>query len=169
MGMRLAFEGYPEMDQLGLALHKLIAAEIINPLHKDVLLTAERLFESHVVGENLDPKEVVTYAQHFITYVKNAFQPDGILAEYPVEQVLNNGQLIKGWIDVLIKTNTGWVIVDHKFTAKPESELEQEALKYSGQLMAYKNAVEAATQKKVNSCWIHFPNNGLMLQIAVAS
>ena len=169
VGMRLGVSGSPAMDQLGLSLHKLVAAEIVNPSHKDALLTAERLLESHAVDENLDPKEAVTYAQHFITYVKNAFQPDGILAEYPVEQVLNNGQLVKGWIDFLIETSNGWVIVDHKFTAKPEGELEQEALKYSGQLMAYKNAVEAATQIKVNSCWIHFPNNGLMLQIAVAS
>ena len=157
------------MDQLGLSLHKLVAAEIVNPFHKDALLTAERLFDSHGVGENLDPKEAVTYAQHFISYVRNTFQPDSLLAEYPVAQVLRNGQLVKGWIDFLIETSNGWVIVDHKFTTKPESELEPEALKYSGQLMAYKNAVEAASQKKVDSCWIHFPNNGLMLQIAVAS
>ncbi len=169
VGMRLELKGAPEMDQVGLALHRLIAAEIVNPSHKGVTLTAERLLESHVVAGCLDPKEAVTYAQHFITYVKNAFQPDSILAEYPMAQVLSNGQVVKGWIDFLIETSNGWVIVDHKFTAKPESELEQEALKYSGQLIAYKNAVEAATQKKVNSCWIHFPNNGLMLQIAVAS
>ena len=55
LGMRLGVSGTPEMDQLGLSLHKLVAAEIVNPFHKNALLTAERLFDSHGVGENLDP------------------------------------------------------------------------------------------------------------------
>jgi len=64
-----------------------------------------------------------------------------------------------------METDDGWIIVDHKFTAQPDIELEKGALKYSGQLLAYKRAVEAATQKRVQSSWIHFPNSGIMLQI----
>lgn len=82
-------------------------------------------------------------------------------------QVLNNSQLVKGWIDVLMETSEGWVIVDHKFTAQPESGLEEEALKYSGQLLAYKNAVEAATSKKVMSCRIHFPLAGILCELKI--
>ena len=68
---------------------------------------------------------------------------------------------------MLIETDQGWVIVDHKFTSQPENELEKEALRYSGQILTYKNAVEAATSKKVTSCWIHFPNSGVMFQTMV--
>ena len=66
-------------------------------------------------------------------------------------------------MDLLIDTPKGWVIVDHKFTDKTKDALEAEALKYSGQLKAYKDAVEAATKRPVTECWVHFPTFGEML------
>jgi ATP-dependent exoDNAse (exonuclease V) beta subunit len=167
VGMQLKLKGSPAMNQVGLALHQLIAAEIINPAHEDALLTAKQILEGHEVPENIDSKAAVAYVQHFIKYANTTFQASRILTEYPVTQVLDNNQLMKGWIDMLMETDQGWVIVDHKFTSQPESELEKEALKYSGQILAYKNAVEAATSKKIESCWIHFPNSGVMLQLMV--
>ena len=155
------------MDQVGTALHKLITAEIINPSHKDALLTAKRVFESHGVAENIDSNAAVTYAQHFIKYINEAFKPNRILTEYPVTHVLDSGQVVKGWIDVLIETGTGWVIVDHKFTAQPESQLENEALKYSGQILAYKQAVESATSENVESCWVNFPLAGILYSLKI--
>ena len=148
-------------------MHKLITAEIINPSHKDAQLTAKQVLESHGVAENIDSNAAVTYAQHFIKYINEAFKPNRIFTEYPVTHVLDNGQVIKGWIDVLIETGDGWVIVDHKFTAQPESKLENEALKYSGQIMAYKQAVEAATSKEVTSCWINFPLAGILFELNI--
>ena len=165
VGMQLEIKGSPAMNQVGLALHQLIAAEIINPAREDALLIAKQILEGHGVADNIDSKAAVTYAQHFINYVNKTFQPNRILTEYPVTQVLDSGQLVKGWIDVLIETGEGWVIVDHKFTAKTEKEMEKEALKYSGQLLAYKNAVEAATLKKAGPCWIHFPQAGKLFAI----
>jgi hypothetical protein len=93
VGMRLDFDGHPEMDQLGLAFYKLLAAEIINPSHKDALMTAERLLKNHGIGENIAPKEAVAYLQHFMAYVKTAFKPNRILAEYPAEHVTSKGQI----------------------------------------------------------------------------
>ena len=76
-------------------------------------------------------------------------------------------QLVKGWIDTLIENNGSWVILDHKFTTKPDDKLEAEALKCSGQITAYKHAVEAETSKNVESCWVHFPDSGMMFQIMI--
>jgi len=167
VGMRLEFDGHPEMDQLGLAFHQLLAAEIINPLQNDVLQTAEQLLKNHGIGENMAPKDAVAYVQHFMAYLKTTFKPDRILAEYPVEQVTDKGQLVKGWIDTLVEKNGSWVIIDHKFTARPDNELEAEALKYSGQILAYKDAVEAATSKNVESCWVHFPLAGILCELEI--
>jgi ATP-dependent exoDNAse (exonuclease V) beta subunit len=77
------------------------------------------------------------------------------------------GQLVKGWIDTLIEKNGSWVIIDHKFTTKSKSELEKEALKYSRQIRAYREGVEAATAKKVESNWIHFPLAGILCELKI--
>jgi len=167
VGMRLEIKGSPAMNPVGLALHQLLAAEIVNPRHRDALAAAKKIIANHGIAENIDPKAAVRYAQHFCGYVKKIFRPRRILGEYPVMQVMDNGQLVKGWIDVLLETDDGWLIVDHKLSARPESELQAEALKYAGQLLAYKNAVEAATSKKVASCRIHFPLAGILWELKV--
>ena len=82
-----------------------------------------------------------------------------------MEHLRENGQAVRGWIDLLIKTEKGLVIVDHKTHRGKTKELEQEALKYSGQLLAYKTAVEAATGEEVAGCWIHCVVEGKMIGI----
>jgi ATP-dependent exoDNAse (exonuclease V) beta subunit len=78
---------------------------------------------------------------------------------------MKNGQAAKGMVDLLIDTDSGWIIIDHKFTDKSKENLPSEALRYSGQLKVYKDSAEAATAKPVIGCWIHFPTFGEMLQI----
>ncbi len=114
----------------------------------------------------MDGGEVVSYIRQFLKHLENKYKPTRILAEYPVTHVLKNGQAVKGWVDLLVDTPKGWVIVDHKFTDKPKDALEAEALKYSGQLKAYKDAVEAATERPVTECWVHFPGSGRMMSLA---
>jgi ATP-dependent exoDNAse (exonuclease V) beta subunit len=167
VGKRLEIKGSPSMDQLGLALHTLIAAEIINPVHQDILITAERLLKSHGIEENIAPKDAVTYVQHFLSHVMTAFKPNRILAEYPVQHMTGKAQLVKGWIDTLIEKNESWVIIDHKFTDRTGNQLEVEALKYSGQIRAYREGVEAATAKKVESMWIHFALAGILCELKI--
>jgi ATP-dependent exoDNAse (exonuclease V) beta subunit len=99
-----------------------------------------------------------------LNQLKTRFQPIRILAEYPITHVQKNGQAIKGWVDLLLETPEGWVLVDHKFTDEP-SALSALALRYSGQLKAYVDAVEAATGKPILSCWVHFPTFGQMFNI----
>jgi ATP-dependent exoDNAse (exonuclease V) beta subunit len=78
--------------------------------------------------------------------------------------VLDNGQIIKGWIDLLAEADGKWIIIDHKSSAQKEDGLEETSLKYSGQLFCYKNAVEAASRKKAN-CWIHYPISGHLVRL----
>ena len=165
VGVQLGFKGAPDASIIGLALHRLIAAEIINPSPKDDLKITERLLKSYGVAENIDSKETKEYACHFLNYLMSSFGPDRILAEYPVEQVLKSGQLVKGWVDMLLETEAGWIVIDHKFTDKQKANLEAEVLKYSGQLRAYKRAVEAGSSKKVSSCWIHSPAAGRLYEL----
>jgi ATP-dependent exoDNAse (exonuclease V) beta subunit len=66
---------------------------------------------------------------------------------------------VRGWIDVLLETDAGFVVIDHKSSPRPKGEWPVEALEHSGQLAVYARALEAAG-KNVAGCWIHFPVGG---------
>lgn len=164
---RVAIKGSPEMDALGNALHSIIAAEVINPAREDAFETAQRIIDGHGLNGCLKPDEAVACARRFMDCVKTEFKPKRIWVEYPMEWALANGQISKGWIDALLETDAGWIIVDHKSSSRPRNEWEAEALKYSGQLSAYQKAVAQATARPVLSCWIHFPLLGAMINIKI--
>ena len=57
----------------------------------------------------------------------------------------------------MLLTNEGAVLIDHK--TYPGTGLEERARTYSGQLAAYRAALEAAGHP-VSSIWIHWCNQG---------
>jgi ATP-dependent helicase/nuclease subunit A len=165
IGKGLKIAGAGAVENLGVVLHQLIAAEAINPSRADAEDSAKQLIDAWGLKDSLSGGEVVPYIRQFLKYLENKYKPARILAEYPVTHVLKNGQAVKGWVDLLVDSPKGWVIVDHKFTDKPKDVLEVEVLKYSGQLKAYKDAVEAATKRPVIDCLVHFPTFGKMMSL----
>lgn len=165
VGASLKIAGSSEMDRVGQAVHGAIALEMIHPDHPDAVATARRLIGNFKLAAHISPDETVACARSFRKQIVEKFEPEVTWVEHPVEHLRENGQAVRGWVDLLMKTAKGWVIVDHKAHRGKEKELEQQALKYSGQLLAYKKAVEAATGEKVAGCWIHFPHAGVMCRI----
>jgi len=152
-------------ESLGTFLHHVLAAEAVNPLRKDALEKVQNAVAGWGLSRNLEAGAVLVAVRDFFETIRVKFKPRRTLAEYPVTHVLRNGQSVNGWVDLILETENGWVIIDHKFTERPKNDLDDEALKYSGQLKAYKDAVEAATAKTVTACWIHFLTHGEMLQV----
>jgi ATP-dependent exoDNAse (exonuclease V) beta subunit len=79
---------------------------------------------------------------------------------------LDNGQQIIGRIDLLLITDKGIVILDHKSTPSGPSQWPELAQSYAGQLFAYATGVELATQMKVVETWLVLPVAGACLSIA---
>jgi ATP-dependent helicase/nuclease subunit A len=158
LGERIALHG-DEMTAIGTALHALIAAEILNPDRSDAQNRARALLEGHGVGEFLDVEEALMAAQRFHTWIRQRFAPKQTFVEHPIVHRLAEGRVVRGWIDVLLETGSGWIVIDHKSSPRPRSEWSAEALEHSGQLAIYRAALEA-TGKDVASCWIHFPVTG---------
>jgi ATP-dependent exoDNAse (exonuclease V) beta subunit len=166
IGKVLKITGAETAENIGVVLHQLIAAEAINPSRGDAEDSARKLIGAWGLKSSLDAGEALSYVRIFLKHLADKYQPARIFAEYPVVHELKSGQVVKGWVDLLADTPKGWVIVDHKFADLIEEALDAEALKYSGQLKAYKDAVEAATEKTVAECWVHFPGSGRMMSLA---
>lgn len=75
-------------------------------------------------------------------------------------------QKSRGWIDLLIETENGYVIIDHKTFPGAREQWEEKALSYAPQLGLYKQAVEQATGKKVLDMLIHMAVVGSMARIS---
>jgi ATP-dependent exoDNAse (exonuclease V) beta subunit len=159
LGDRMQLDGVKDVTALGQAIHGIIAAEINSP-DDEKGHRAARVLREWGFEESVDPLAAVQAAQRFIDWAKTTFDPVAWHVEHPITQVLESGQVVEGFIDLLLETKDGWVIVDHKATPRPRNEWKEIAEGYSGQLAMYQAAVEEASGKPVISMWIHMPVGG---------
>jgi ATP-dependent exoDNAse (exonuclease V) beta subunit len=166
LGDRISLLGTPEMANLGEAIHALIATHIINnPAEPEVL--AEQVLSSYAVTEHISIEDALCCVTRFKQFIEHDLKALSTQVEYPIEYQLPNGQSASGWIDALVETEQGYIIIDHKSNPQSSATQQEVALKYSGQLALYKAAVEATTDKSVVGCWIHFAVTGGALKVNV--
>ena len=90
-----------------------------------------------------------------------------LVANPPLQsQTKLNGSLVAGGsVDLALELADGsLVIIDHKSTAAAPEDWGRIAERYSGQLAAYAEALEAAGHR-VESCWVHLPLAGAMVRL----
>ena len=167
MGPRLSLKGNPDIAILGEALHNIFAADLIAPNHASRGAMAAGVLENHGLSGNVAANEVLACASRFQGRLVEIFKPLSIRPEWPVTMVLENGQHMNGWIDVLVDTGEGWIIIDHKSFPGRKSEWDQKALSYSGQFEAYRSAVMQATKRPVISQWVHFSVGGGLVELII--
>ena len=163
LGERISLKGTPDMTHLGEAIHALIATYVINH-PEDPRILAEKVMSRYAVTQHISVDDALLCLERFNKFTQQCGAKH-INVEYPIEYRLPNQQIATGWIDVLIETEQGYIIVDHKSYPMSQAEWEQNALKYSGQLALYKSAVETITKKPVLGCWVHFAITGGYLRV----
>jgi len=162
---RIELHKAPDLSLLGNALHAVIATSIITG--QSSAERSLRILQEHGVAESIDLASVESMAENFIACMEEKFKPVHCHVEPPVSYINNHGQEVNGFIDLLLETPLGWVIIDHKSSPKARSQWQQTALAYSGQLDAYQQAIEAATDKPVIGCWIHFAVTGGLVEVVL--
>jgi len=164
LGDRVSMSNIKDMAQFGSAIHAVIAVNMIHDEAIDKGLV-KNILSAHEVDESIIVKNAIEVAERFRRFTSNHLKAKKVLLEYPIEYRMPNDQFVTGWIDALIETEGGYIIVDHKSSPKSRKESEMEALKYSGQLKLYKEAVETVSGKPVLACWIHFALMGLAIKL----
>jgi len=165
VGPRIAVHG-DDMASIGTALHAVIAAEFVNPGRDDAFECAAALIRGAGVKGAVAPADAVECARRLTSALASRFAPRRMLVEHPVEFVKANGQVLRGWIDLLLETDAGWVVIDHKSSPRPRSEWAAEAIAHSGQLAAYVSALRGAGLECAG-CWVHFPVGGGLVEVTL--
>ena len=161
-GKRIPVAG-GDMANIGNALHAVIAMMLVNPAGADATERARRILEVHGASASPGAEDAIAAAGRFLDFVNERFRPQRVYAEYPITHCLEDGRHATGRIDVVLETESGTVILDHKSTPLPKSEWGREALSHSGQLAAYRDAFSAVGRDAAT--WIHFAVTGAAVRI----
>ena len=113
--------------------------------------STERVLQDHQMQESVSAETSDECARRLIEAINQHFNPVSYHTEYPIRYTTDEGQLVTGWIDLLVETEEGFVLIDHKASPRARSDWEEIALGYSGQLAAYATGITQATGKPVIS------------------
>ncbi len=162
-GARIIIRGKPEMDALGNAVHAYLAADYVRLSDDERQELAFNVMRNWGVETAAEPSEIVLAGQHLTDFIAQKYAGCKVYTEWPIMLKNEADQILQGWIDMLVETADGYVIIDHK--DYPGADAETRARMYIPQMMAYKEAVEKATGKTVVDILLHLPISGLVLRL----
>jgi ATP-dependent helicase/nuclease subunit A len=166
LGPRLPLQGHPDMNLLGEAFHGFLAADDPSLDSEQRLEIARRLLKNWRT-DGLDPEEFLVAGDRLWDYILKRYGAGSIYhREWPVHLRVGE-QKLSGWIDLLVETKEGYVVVDHKSFPGSTDQWPEKAKEYAPQLLAYRKAVEEATGRPVLETCIHMFVLGLMLKLII--
>ncbi len=159
LGERLPIELPYDPAVLGSALHAIIATTIQG---QDV---SDRILRDYGLTDTLSAASAAACSSRLLSVLEERFAPVRYYCEYPLKYRNERGQIITGWIDLLLENEQGFVLIDHKASPRPRSEWGDIALSYSAQLAAYAEGIRRITRKPVLGQWIHFAVSGGLVEV----
>jgi ATP-dependent exoDNAse (exonuclease V) beta subunit len=164
IGDRLALTGSPEMDDFGNAVHRFLAADICASDKETRHQMAASILQSWGI-DSFSPISLIMASDRLKDFVYRRFgKTCNWYPEWPMHLKIGM-QKTTGWIDLLIKTPEGYIIIDHKTFPGGSGSFEKEAEIYAPQLAIYRQAVEKATNQIVKYCFLHLPVSGTMIEV----
>ncbi len=152
-------------SEVGDCIHNVFAA-IENLEPNDVA----ELIKAHQMDEVIAQEGEVQRAwETLYAYLKQTYGEGGITYhELPFRQLLDNGQLVVGSIDLVYQTKEGCVLIDFKTFPQTMSALnpasDHYAGLYAGQLDTYQLALESAGVKILDRL-IYYPVTGMLVSV----
>jgi ATP-dependent exoDNAse (exonuclease V) beta subunit len=161
---RLPLSGVPDMNRLGEAVHTYLAAAL-GPAGGDEQLAEEVLSRWGVTG-CLRAKDLAAAAERLRTWADDQFPGAKWHRELPLFLRQPEGSVLRGAADLVLETESEWILVDHKSFPGTREQAEARALGHAGQLRAYAEALRADADKRVRG-FIHLPVTGQMVEVGL--
>jgi ATP-dependent exoDNAse (exonuclease V) beta subunit len=129
------------MSTIGTCIHNIYAAYDAEMDEQSAIAMAQKIIESVKLSEILNAKEVIGAIRSLYIYLTEKYgAATKIGHEVPFSFVRENGQLLRGEIDLLWYTQDGIVLVDYKNIQGDEANPEH----YASQMEAYREVIESA-------------------------
>tara|TARA_Y100001938_G_scaffold149551_1_gene236750 strand:- start:245 stop:3433 length:3189 start_codon:yes stop_codon:yes gene_type:complete len=165
IGERMPVAKGADMRVLGEAIHACIGLSFTAPHASLSDAEVSNILSGFGVSEYLSANSVLQQIRVFHEWLSSRWPGARSYAEIPLQNILPTGQVLNGQIDLLLETDSGWVLFDHKSSQLAADHWELLASEYSAQLGAYAQGVEQASGKKVIEQWLLLPVAGGALSI----
>lgn len=167
IGERILVAKGVDMSVLGTAIHACIGLSFTD--RRSPLSEAEvgSILSGFDVKEYLSPAAVLRQVRSFQEWLNSRWPGAKPHAEIAVQSKLPTGQVLNGRIDLLLETDAGWVLIDHKSSQLAPDHWDQLADEYGAQMGAYASAVEKGSGKPVLECWLFLPVAGGALSVGL--
>ncbi|WP_426939271.1 UvrD-helicase domain-containing protein [Pseudarthrobacter sp. S3] len=165
LGPQLIPHGAANWDQVGSAIHGYFALPLAEMDASVRLRAAQRLLDRWGAASAVEPSVVVEAGERMLAFFAQHYPGATVTTEQSVAWRNADNQLMEGWIDLLLETPAGYVLVDHKsYPGKdPVGHIKD---KYIGQMRGYAEAIESITGRPVVETLIHMPALGKMYRIS---
>ena len=152
---------FSRASELGDCVHAYMAVSV--PGKDESRQLAERVVGQWKLSAEVDADRLVLAAKGLRAFIDDRWPGAVVHAEVPMSIVLPTGEVSEGFIDMLLETANGYVVIDHKMVRSFDAEKLR--TDYGVQLQCYAMAVEKATGKKVLQTFLHLPNQGVCLEL----
>lgn len=164
LGPQLISGGSATWRLVGSAIHGYLALPLDAVTAENRVFAAQRLIDRWGVGGYISAELVVESGRRMSAYFAGRYPGSRLITEQSVRHRTPEHQTMQGWIDLLVETPAGLILVDHKSYPgdDPKAHIRSENL---GQMKLYEQSIEAATGKPVLATLIHLPALGKIYSV----
>jgi ATP-dependent exoDNAse (exonuclease V) beta subunit len=164
LGSQLISHGGASWDKVGSAIHGYLALPLAEMDASVRRGAAQQLLHRWGVASVVEPSVVVEAGERMLTFFDQHYPGAMFTTEQSVAWRNADNQLMEGWIDLLLETPGGYVLVDHKSYpgTDPVGHIKD---RYIGQMRGYAEAIKAITGRPVVEMLIHMPALGKIFRI----
>ena len=168
IGERIPVANGADMSVLGTAIHACIGLSLTDRNMPISEIEVDKVLSGFGMSGYISTTAVLRQIGAFHEWLANRWHGARPHAEIAAQSILKSGQILNGRIDLLLETDAGWILFDHKSSQLAPDHWDQLADEYGSQMNAYAKSVERATGKKVVESWLFLPVAGGGVKIAMA-
>jgi ATP-dependent exoDNAse (exonuclease V) beta subunit len=153
------------MNQVGSAIHAFLAADPLSGAEEPRVAIATELLSLYGLTGVIRPDLLLVAHDTLKAWLDTRYPGARWRREVPIVGAVaspTGARQARGAIDLLLETDEGWVIVDHK--TYPGGDFEAKARGFLPQLAAYGKLLEAEGSRPVLTKLVHFPIGGTVAE-----